>query len=294
MGVFTYKGLDRQQLPVQGTISADTPRQARDLLRGRGLIVRELHHEASRRAALWPWSWKRRHTSKLATAVRELATLLSVGIPLTESLDTLCQQHRGSFRKALLLLHERVCAGVSLAEAMAEQPLVFDSLCVHMVEVGENSGNLEDVLDQLADFKERSLEFKDRVLTAILYPSIVLGAAVVVSLFLMTIVVPTLLSSLLEAGRPLPWPTRILKGASDLLVQHGFFLALGVGMLILIAALGLRTDAGQRLWQRLLLRIPLIGPMAQKQAISRIALVMATLIKSGIVYLKAVEIAARL
>jgi hypothetical protein len=119
-----------------------------------------------------------------------------------------------------VLLGEQVSAGVGRAEAMAEQPGVFDPLCIHMVEVGENSGTLEAVFDQWAEFKERSLALKDRVLTALMYPAFVVVVGLAVTLFLMTYVIPMLLSNLLDAGRPLPWPTRVVKGLSDLMTNH--------------------------------------------------------------------------
>jgi type II secretory pathway component PulF len=279
---------------VDGTVVADTPRQARDLLRARGLTVQGLDEHVSRRGFTWrPWRGGVESPAKLAAAVRELATLLGVGIPLVEALDTLCRQHRGRFGTALLQLRDRVAAGAGLADAMAEQPAMFDSLSIHMVEVGESTGSLDRVLDQLADFKERSLEFKDRVLTAVLYPAVVLAASLGVTLFLMTVVVPMLLTNLLEAGRPLPWPTRVLKGASDLLVVHGWTVGLAAAAAVGILALLLRTTAGRRLRDRLVLHVPILGPMAQKQTLARLALVTATLIRSGVVYLKAVEIAAR-
>jgi type II secretory pathway component PulF len=162
-----------------------------------------------------------------------------------------------------------------------------------MVEVGENSGTLDVVLEQLAEFKDRFLQLKDRVLTALLYPLIVLVVSLCVCLFLMTAMIPTLLTNLIEAGRPLPWPTRRLKGASDALLHHGLWLGIGVARLFLTSVILVRTPWGRRFWHRALLRIPVLGPMALKQSISRIAFIMSTLIRSGVEYLTALEIAAR-
>lgn len=293
MAIYSYQALDSRRSTVKGTIAADGPRQARDELRRRGLAVQAMQEAAASPTKAWNLPWKRRYGNKVTGIVRELATLLGVGIPLTEAIDTLAQQQRGSFRTALLLLRDRVSAGIGLAEAMAEQPDVFDPLSVRMVEVGENSGTLEAVLEQLAGFKERSMELKDRVVTALLYPVIVLAVSCCVTIFLMVVVVPMLLNNLVESGRKLPWPTRVLKASSDLLVERGWLPLLLIGAAAAAVAFALRTTAGRRAWHRLLLRIPLIGMMAQKQTIARIALVMSTLIRSGIVYLKAVEIVVR-
>jgi general secretion pathway protein F len=294
MAVFAYTATDTASSLVRGTIVADTARQARDDLRGRGLAIHSiLPQQVSTKRA---WSLLRRpgrSVAKVGSAVRELATLLGAGIPLLEALDTLANQYGGSFGSSLLILRERVAAGTSLAEAMRDQPAVYDSLCVQMVEVGENSGTLDVVLEQVAGFSERSLQFKDRVTSALMYPALVLLMSVGVGMFLMTIVVPMLLDNLLDAGRPLPWPTRVLKGISDTIRHHGWW----IGLLFVAFAVAiitvLRTERGRLLWHRAVLRLPLVGPMAQKQEIARIAMIVSTLMKSGIVFLQSLETAAR-
>jgi type II secretory pathway component PulF len=158
MTVFAYKAASTGTPLVAGTITADSPRQARDQLRSRGLVVHEISSQAvTRRFNWWPLVRRGRHAAKVASTIRELATLLGAGIPLLESLDALAQQHRGSFRASLLAVRERVAAGSSLGEAMRDQPEVFDDLCVQMVAVGEDSGTLEVVLDQLRHAADRSL-----------------------------------------------------------------------------------------------------------------------------------------
>lgn len=294
MPVFVYKAIDQRRAVSSGTIAADSPRQARDSLRARGLKVEEirLQDAVPRGRARWLFR-KRAGAAQLASLLRELATLLAVGIDLVEALGTLAEQHRGQFQTAILMLKDRVAGGARLAEAMGEQPGVFSELTLRMVEVGESSGNLEAVLDQLADFQERSLQLRDRVLGTLIYPTIVFTTALGVTLFLMTVVVPMLLTNLVESGRPLPWPTRMLKGMSDTLLEEGWLLAIGglaVGIAVVVV---LRTERGRRIWHRWQLRLPLVGSLAQRQAIARLSATMATLMRSGIVYLQAAEIAAR-
>jgi type II secretory pathway component PulF len=294
MAVFAYKAMDGLRAASDGTIAADTPRQARELLRARGLSVQDIRALGAKTTdGVARWRFKNRHTAQLATAVRELSTLLGAGIPLLDAMKTVSQQQRGRFRASLLLLRDRVAAGVGLAEAMGEQPDVFDPLCIQMVEVGENSGTLETVLDQWADFKERSLQLKDRVMTALMYPAFVVLVGVLVTVFLMTYVIPMLLSSLIEAGRPLPWPTKIVKAASDLLTGHTLALGIVVGVLAVGIIAIFQTSAGKRMWCRTVLRMPLFGPMAQKQGIARISMIVATLLKSGIEFVHAIDVTAR-
>jgi type II secretory pathway component PulF len=165
MPVFAYQALNPELHIVKGTVAADTPQQARMELRSQGLQVERLTEHAERgpgvRLSL-PGLGQRIRPASLASAIRELATLLSVGIPLMQALDVLLKQYEPPLHTSLLQLRDRVAAGASLAEAMKDQGNTYDELTQHMVEVGENAGNLDEVLSQLSDFKTRSLELKDR------------------------------------------------------------------------------------------------------------------------------------
>lgn len=294
MAVFQYKASDEKRIPREGTIAAETPRQARDQLRARGLTVRSIApHEDCRGAGGIPF-WRRGYYErKVTTTIRELGTLVGVGIPVLEALETVSRTQSGKFLASLQALQDRVASGAGLAEAMSEQSAIYDELSVQMVELGEMSGNLDRVLNQLADFKERSSEFKDRVKSAVLYPSIVFVASIGVALFLMSTVVPMLLSHLTDAGRPLPWPTLVLKTISDALVDYGSAIAFALISGLIGAISYLRTNSGRRFKHGLLLRSPLIGTMTRMQAVARLAMVIATLLRSGIVLVKALELSAR-
>jgi type II secretory pathway component PulF len=294
MAVFTYIAVTPRGTIEKGMLAADSSRQARDALRDRGLTIKRVAPGQAVPSTLpGLLRRKKRSAARLSSMIQDLSTLLAAGIPLTEALETLIRQYRGRFQAALMLVRDRVMSGASLAQAFGEQPDVFDELSVRMVEVGENSGTLDVVLEQLAEFKERSLQLKDRVLTALLYPMIVLVVSMCVCLFLMVAVIPMLLANLIEAGRPLPWPTRVLKAASDTLLHHGWWVGIGVTGLLVAGLMVVMTPRGRRIWHRALLRVPLLGPMALKQSISRIAFIMSTLMRSGIEYLIALEIAAR-
>ena len=292
MAVFAYRAIDATSSRVRGVLTADTPRQARDSLRARGLTVEQVVPRAPSRSD-GSVRVSARNSAKVVQFIRELAMLLGAGIPLLEAIETIARQHRGDFHAALHLLRDRIAAGIGLAEAMREQPALFDMMCVSVTEVGEASGSLESVLAQLADFKERSLRFKNRVATALAYPIFVLTMAVAVGVGLMTFVIPKLLDNLVESGRPLPWATRVVKAASDLLVYHGWLIALTVILIAAAITAALRTPAGRTRWHQLQLRIPVLGPMIRKQATARVAIVIATTMRSGVVFVKALQIAQR-
>ena len=305
MAVFTYKATDATAGDQSGTITADTPRQARDLLRSRGLTVRDLEDYAPHapRAAVeagerfprrWPGRRRSRAPRHLVTQLfRELSTLLGVGVPLAEALDTISRQHAGRFQGTVLVLRDRVTAGSSLAQAMHEQPHVFDDLAVSITEVGEDAGTLDTSLERLAEFRERGELLRGRISTAVIYPALVSVVAVASSVFLMTFVVPRILEPLMELGQPMPFATRVVKGLSDALLAWGWLLAIVLAAAGCGFAIVIRTDRGKRALHRFILRLPILGDLVRKQAIVRIAMVVGTLLKSGIVFVRAIQIAQR-
>ena len=301
MAVFLYKAIDATTDDVSGTIAADTPRQARELLRERGLVVRDIADfepsTKSRRAA--------RHTKfvgasrrgatrhQATTMIRELSTLLGVGVPLLEAFETIARQHAGRFHAVVVTLRDRVASGASLAAAMAEQPAVFDELCINITEVGEDAGTLDVSLERLAEFRERSEQLRGRIGTALIYPAIVSCVAVFASLFLMTFVVPKILQPLIEQDLPLPFPTRVVKGASDFILSWWWALAAGAAAVALAFTLFVRSPRGRLAWHRLLLRAPLLGDLIRKQAIVHVSVVLSTLLRSGVVFVRGLQIAQR-
>jgi type II secretory pathway component PulF len=176
---------------------------------------------------------------------------------------------------------------------MREQPGVFDEFCHSIAAVGEDAGTLDASLDRLADFRERSDQLRGRVGTALVYPGIVLSMAVFAATFLMTFVVPRILEPLLEQGHELPLPTLIVKGMSDFLLAWWWAVLAAAVVLVTALTLAVRTPRGRRAWHGLLLRLPVFGPLARKQAVVRVAVVLSTLLRSGVVFLTALQVARR-
>ncbi|MCA9076882.1 MAG: type II secretion system F family protein [Planctomycetaceae bacterium] len=163
LSVFAYQALDDTARNVRGTIAADSPREARDKLRAQGLLVEavsEQHLRSSSQRQLLDRPG--RQAGQVASAIRDLSTLLGAGIGLVEALDTLTAQYRGSFRSSLMALRERVASGSSLSEAMEAEPWLYDELTIQMTKVGENAGTLDVVLDRLSEYRERYSLFRDR------------------------------------------------------------------------------------------------------------------------------------
>ena len=254
MPVFSYTAYDAGEKLIKGTIAGDSARAARDALRQLGLEVVEIQQDEAKQLERSGLLASRRNANHVGMFAGELSTLLAVDIPLHNALQTLAEQYTGSFQKVVLLLKDGVDSGQRLATSMEKLPNVFDRLCVKMVEVGENTGRLDIVLRQLSDFRRKSSELKDQILTSLLYPMIVLFISVLVSLFLMTFVVPMLLENMVNNGQTLPLPTRILKFLSDTLLLHGWWLAIVAVAMTIGGYYVMRSDWGQRLWYGFLLR----------------------------------------
>ncbi len=292
MAVFTYKGTGAANAVVRGTIAASTPREARDQLRAQGISVRKLVERKGSEGALTLARFRTRRARQQWTgAVHELAMMLHGGIPLLEALDTIIQQHPGALKVALIEVRDKVAGGASLAEALSERPDLFDPTDVHLVEVGENAGTLDIVLEQLAEFRLRSSQFKDRVLTSLMYPCFLLVFGTGAAVFLMTVVLPPLLENVVETAQELPWPTQIVLACSNFLVSYGWWLAIAVIAIIVAFVVFVQSPNGRLLWHRFLLRLPVIGPMLLKQNISRIAMIVGTLSRSGVELTRAIELA---
>ena len=291
MAVFQYRAMDLDASAVAGTIVADSPRQARDDLRDRGLTVTRVRPiERQVRPTLAARRRGRAGQVQVTAFARELSTLLTAGIPLLSALGTLTRQHRSHFKTVIQQLADHVAEGVALAEAMARQPLYFDRLCVSIVRVGENTGSLARSLAQLAEFKDKAHRLRNRVVTALIYPAVVCTIGLTVSIFLMTYVVPTLLTTLRQAGRDLPAITRAVSAVSDLLVHWWWALLAGLAGLVALVRAVLRTGAGRRLADRLVLHVPVVGDLIRKENTSRIAVIMAALLRSGLQFVEAVRI----
>ena len=294
MAVFTYKGTGQSNASVSGTIAASTPREARDQLRAQGIAVRKLVERKSSSGSLAIARFRSRRARQQWTgAVHELSMMLHGGIPLLEALDTIIQQHHGALKVALIEVRDRVAGGAGLAEALSERPDLFDATDVHLVEVGENAGTLDVVLEQLAEFRIRTSQFKDRVLTSMMYPCFLIVFGLGAAIFLMTFVLPPLLENLAETADELPWPTQVVSGFSNFLVGNGWWLAIALLMAVATFIMFLQTDNGRKLWDRFLLRLPVIGPMLVKQNLSRVAMIVGTLSKSGVELTRAIELAGK-
>jgi general secretion pathway protein F len=296
--LFEYSGFDAAGKKVSGVIEAAGRRAGIARLHEQGIYPTDLREErqAAGRGRLRAGLQKRRVPPlELASATRQLATLLGAGLPLDEALETVAGQLEHPLLQRIIgRVRDDVVQGQALHLALAEHPRIFPPLFVNMVQVGENSGTLDAALARLADFLEDQVKLQSRIRAAMAYPVLMAVVGVGVLFFLFSFVVPKVTQMLTDLDQVLPLPTRLLIGLSDFLGATWWLL------LILLALAGValhryrRTEHGRLAFDRLALKLPLFGRLNLLLATSRFSRTLATLLASGVPLLKALEIARNL
>lgn len=290
MAVFAYKALDAGSQRRGGTLTADSAAEARRRLRERGLRILEFKAASASAWRVPRFGSGKRSQDIVAEAARNLSLLLAAGVPLTESLDVLVEQSNGRFELVLRRVRERVAEGTPLAEALGEHPHYFGQVFRSAVRVGEVSGNLDQSLRELAAYLRERQDLQAGLVTALIYPMLLVTLSTFVVLFLMTFVIPQLLEVLTAAGKTLPASTRLLKSVSDTLVGQWLWLTIGVAAFALGIGAALRTNRGLLLWHRAQLRLPLLGVLVRKSLTAQFAQMMSLLLRSGVPFDQAIGV----
>jgi general secretion pathway protein F len=293
--VYTYKAFTTGGQLKSGIADADSPREARLKLRRDGLLVTDLSEVegiAHKKTSRWRQMRLRRRTMReLPQTTRQLATLLRSGIALNDALKALVEQIETPVLEAVFRdVRERIGQGASFAEALEQHPGVFPALFVSMVRSGEAAGNTDVVLERLALFMQKQSRMKNRVVAAMIYPMIMLFVGGIVVIVLMTKVVPKLIVLVESRGGELPGPTAALKAISDFLSSYWYLLLAGLILVNMVVGAVRRTPAGRYRTDQILLQLPIFGDLFKKQAISRFAITLSTLLKTGVPVLDALRI----
>ncbi len=229
----------------------------------------------------------------LTTFTRQLATLVDAGLPLLRGLRVLEKQERNLTLKGIINdLSVAIEGGSTFSEALAQHPKVFNRLYVNMVKAGELGGVLEVVLNRLSEFMEKAQKIKGKVIAAMFYPVAVMVVAVVILGVLMVVVVPKfqeIFKDMLN-GEDLPGFTRFVLGISNTIKDHFFATVGGIFAIFVVFKLFIRTKFGRKLFDRLQMKMPVLGPVVSKVAISRFTRTLGTLVSSGVPILQALTI----
>jgi len=296
MPVFAYKALDQSGRSVEGLKEADSPRTLRTVLRRDGLFLTDVTGEKQARAAspevnVRRWVGGRVKADDVAVATRQLAVLVNAGIPLVEALTALVEQvEHERLKRVLSAVKQRVNEGSSLAEALAQHPKAFSSLYVNMIRAGESSGALDVVLFRLADFTESQARLKAKVLGTLTYPAAMMVIGAVIMGILFTVVIPKITKVFEDTKVVLPWTTRYLIGFSTFVHDWWWALGLLVAAAVYVFLRWRRTPVGRARWDIWVLDAPIFGPLVRQVAVARFSRTLATLLKSGVPLLTALDI----
>lgn len=224
---------------------------------------------------------------------RQLATLIDAGLPLLRGLTVLSKQEPDPvLKKTIVGIADSVQGGGTFSEALAGHPRIFNKLYINMVKAGELGGVLEIVLLRLAEFQEKAQKTKNQVVSAMVYPAIVLFIAIVIMAFLLVVIVPKfkVIFDDMLGGKPLPPITQFVIGSSTLVQTNWYLIVAGIVAFVVAYKFASKTPKGAAAIDAFLLRAPLFGDLTKKSAISRFSRTLGTLVTSGVPILQALNI----
>jgi general secretion pathway protein F len=306
MPMYAYKGISPNGKAVAGTRDAESPKVLRQLLRKDGVHITSFDLSKGGKAAKEQNAKKSGLSrdvdlggllggvkkSEVAAFTRQLATLLRSGIPLAESLGALVDQTTNQrFKAQLAAVRTAVNEGTAFADALGKHPKVFDELFVSMVRAGELAGNLDEVLNRLADFLETTQKLKSKVQGAMIYPAIMVLIGTAIIAILMIKVIPEITKTFTQQGKALPINTRFLVGLSGFIGRNWLLLAGLIAVFIFIFIKWKGAASGKPIWHRFVLRLPAIGPLVRTINVSRFARTLGTMLQSGVPMLRSLDAA---
>ena len=297
MPAFEYNALDDAGRQKKGVIEGDSPKSARQQLRAQGLTPLDINAISRKDRTDKKQSWfsfnKKMSSSELALFTRQLATLLQAGTPLEEALRTTAKQSEKSHvTRTILGVRAKVTEGHSLENGLAEFPATFPDLYRATVSAGEKSGNLDPVLERLADYTESRQEMQQNVTTALVYPIVLLVICIAVVVGLLTYVVPQVVEVFADLGNELPVPTKIMLATSEFLRATWWYWIIAIVGSIFAFNYSMRTHAFKNKVHALQLRLPIIGKLIRGLNTSRFARTLSILTASGVPVLEALRIAS--
>jgi general secretion pathway protein F len=294
MSAFAYQALDAKGRRKEGMIEADSARQARQVLREQGLTplaLTEAVEQVRQQTQGRNWLQPRISTSELALLTRQLATLVAAALPIEEALKAVAQQtEKAKLSTLIAAVRTKVLEGHSLADGLSAFPLIFDRLYRAMVSAGEKSGHLDTVLDRLADYTEQRQQMKSKLLQAMIYPIILTLVAISVIAILLATVVPKVVEQFIHMKQQLPFSTRFLMAASDLVRDYGLWFLLLTAIGLVSWGSWVKKPLNRRHYHAMLLRLPVIGRVSRGLNTARFARTLSILNSSAVPLLDGMRI----
>ena len=294
MSTFAYKALDPAGTTIQGEIEGDSKVAVASQLRSRGLIVVDINEQGGGDNDLFR-RWKKVKPDELTIATRQFSTMVSSGMSLLRVLYVLEEQSENpKLKEAFASVRKDVEAGLSLSDSLARHPDIFNELYVAMIAAGETGGILEETLKRVADQLEKDASLRRQIKSAMVYPMVIGGFALLVVIALVTFLVPVFVGVFKDFGGDLPAITKVTVTISDVVTKKPYVIIAIVWGTIFAFRRWKKSTRGKEQWDRFKLRIPWkIGDIVQKVALARFARTYSALIAAGVPMLEAIEITGR-
>jgi len=290
MAVYVWKGRNRYGDAVRGERVANSPEEVARALKREQIAVSAVTPKS---AGLTIPGFKREKVKlkELAIYSRQLSVLIDAELPLIQSLNILAEQTNNRyFKRVISSVREDVEAGSSLNQAKRKFPKVFDDLYCNLIASGEQSGSLDTMLQRLAEYIERSVKLRGQVKQAMIYPSAIISFALMVAIFLLWKVIPIFASIFADLGASLPGLTQGVINLSKFIQSYILFIFLGIIVAIFLFRYYRKTSQGRWVTDRIALRLPIMGKLSSKVAISRVVRTLSTLLSGGVSMLEALRI----
>lgn len=291
MPLFTYVARDLDGTDHRGTIETVDGSRAAAILSKRGLTVISVKQKNEAGGNILSSITKRVSFTDVVIATRQLSTMIESGLVVSDSFDVLSeQQSNPEFKKVLQEVSRDVKGGLDLASAMKKHPRVFSNMYCSLVKAGEEGGNLDVVLTQMASSMEKDREFRSKVKSALIYPIIVVAMMFIVMGVMMFFVVPRLTSLYTQSNLELPLPTKILIGVSNALLNYWWLMLIIGGAFVFAFKKWISTTSGKEKFDKLLLKIPVIGKIITETSLTNFTRTFGLLTSAGIPLLEALTI----
>ena len=284
---FIWEGLDRSNRQVRGEIKAASETVVTTSLRRQGIRVTKLKRQTFR-------GGKKITDKDITFFTRQLATMLKSGVPLLQSFDIVARGHGNArFSRLMLDIKAKIETGMSMSQAFRTHPAQFDSLYCNLVAAGETSGTIDAILERLATYKEKILALKAKIKSAMFYPISVIVVAIVVVWVIMVFVVPAFKEVFTSFGADLPAPTLMVMAISDFFVSY-WWLMFGIlfGTIFAFIMLFKRSEAFRFGFDRLVLRLPILGEILRKATIARWTRTLSTMFAAGVPLVESLDAVA--
>jgi len=291
MNTYKYTAKDKNSHTVIGILESVSEAEVMGILHQKGLVIISVEQIKKRTFKIRDKNIK---LDDLVIFSRQLATMIDSGVPLVQSLGILAEQvENKNLREVVIAIRQDIEAGMSFYDALAKHPAVFSELFINMTKAGEASGTLNEVLDRLATYLEKTAALSRKIHSALVYPAILISMAVLITAGLLLKVVPIFKEIFASFGGKLPLPTQILIETSNLLTRYFLIFIVLLAILGFLLKKYISTEKGRYNFDSMKLKMPVIGKLFHKVALAKFSRTFSTLVKSGVAILNALDIVGK-